>query len=50
MMRTPDFVIEFGVLAHPVFTLAQAPHLRSDQAEFRSLYQELVETDASARM
>ena len=37
-----------AVLAFPWVAMAQAPQLRPDQAEFRALYQELVETDTSA--
>jgi acetylornithine deacetylase/succinyl-diaminopimelate desuccinylase-like protein len=48
MMRTGRWAITFAILAQPLGAMAQAPQLRPDQAEFRTLYQELVETDTSA--
>ena len=36
------------LLAHPLSTPAQKPPPTPDQARFRALYQELVETDTSA--
>jgi acetylornithine deacetylase/succinyl-diaminopimelate desuccinylase-like protein len=48
MIRTARVAIAFAILAQPLDALAQAVQLRPDQAEFRALYQELVETDTSA--
>lgn len=47
-MGTARLAIGFAMLAAPLGAMAQAPQLRPDQAEFRALYQELVETDTSA--
>jgi len=41
-------MLTIATLLRPIGSQAQTTPLRSDQAEFRTLYQELVETDTSA--
>lgn len=48
MKGTTKLSLSFTAFVFSSGALAQSPPLRPDQAEFRALYQELVETDTSA--
>ena len=48
MRKTTSIAVGLAILAQPYMTAAQSAPLKPDEAIFRALYQQLVETDTSA--